>query len=252
MVFKIWLYVIGSIGLIGGLYSLIKNKQKIGGWISFFSILIFVGGSLNIGDLISFNNSFNVEKEIKEIRKDVGDLKLQVSQTIELKQDISQTINLITKVEKEIVNIKESISYFYSQMNTDIYVDEDVDKKYFVVDYGYKRGIFFELGGIPIENTIFFSDDSQVIYSVPVYVVVNNILFLTTNTSKEHLFDGEGKDVIRISYFQDSSSNEEIFDLGKNDFIWDIKLPPHDHKDTIKQILETVLNKSNLDKLKVE
>jgi len=99
------------------------------------------------------------QEEINAQKEEIKDLKLQLEQTVNLEQTITTTVNNVTKVEKEIVDIKEVIHQLYSGFITEKFKKEDLNKKVKVFENPLYPGgksvvIFFELESIAEENSV--------------------------------------------------------------------------------------------------
>jgi hypothetical protein len=87
---------------------------------------------------------------------------------MELKQEISQTVNVVTEVKKEIVNLQDSINDFYSQLNAEMYRSEDLGKRVKICDNGQTRLVCFVLNSIPVEKSLTLSFNwSQIRFKPP-------------------------------------------------------------------------------------
>jgi hypothetical protein len=114
--YTLWAYIIATIGMGCGIFVILKGyKWKIGTWIICISLSVFVGGKLQIENLVS--NTFNITERLGGIESKIQELEVTVNQTVALKNEMSQTVNVITEVKKEIANINETIAQYYKKKN---------------------------------------------------------------------------------------------------------------------------------------
>jgi uncharacterized protein (UPF0335 family) len=212
MFYKYWAYFFASIGIIIGIYSIKNKKWKIASWIICFSLLIFIGGNVQLGDINSFiDNSFNITKRFKDVESSLENLNLEMNQVLALKQDISQTVNLITKVEKEIADIKETIKQFYSYFKGELFSKEDIDKRVKIFHSGKFTVIYFQLETIPIKESVILTHQNGT-SSPATYSISHNTISYRTKGKIDNILKDED-DFYYIKYFQDFNSKEELVTL---------------------------------------
>lgn len=209
----IWAYVFATIGILTGLYAF-KNKQwKPGAWIICISLLIFAGGNIRIDQFSpSVSNSFNFTEQIDGIKSDLAKVKLNITQAIDLKQEVSQTVNVITKVEKEIANIKETIQQIYNQTTRELFLEKDLDSTVKVFDQnGKKRIVYFQLNNIPIHNSVEITHQNGA-FSPATFSIFHNIVALRTLKKLDRIFKND-IDFYYIKYYRDHLSEESLLTL---------------------------------------
>ena len=214
MTFKIWAYLFASIGVILGGISMKNKKWKIGAWIICFSLLVFVGDHVKIGDISpSITDSFNImKKEVDDVKSDLKALKVDINQAIALKQEVSQTVNVITKVQKEIANIKEATQQIYSQTKGEMFYENNLGDTVKIFEQGKKmRVIYFQLKNSPISNSVEVTNQNGTA-SPATFVVFHNIICLRTNEKMDKILK-EDVDFYHIKYYQDYLSEESFYTL---------------------------------------
>ena len=186
--------------MICGIFVLLKEyKRKLGTWIICFSLSIFVGGNLQIENLVS--NTFNITEKIKGIESKIQKLDIKVNQTVALKNEMSQTVNVITEVKKEIENIHEAIEEFYKQTLLEIFTKKDLGKRVMVCDSMGMRVVCFQLKKIPIYKSVSLTNERGTV-SPSVLNFTSNILLFRTNDKTETILAKE-KHFFSIYYTKD-------------------------------------------------
>ena len=217
MGFKIWAYCAASLGIIVSLYLFSKKQYKYGCLIMCFSFAVFIGGSLNIGKISGIENSFNAMKEnLKQAEKRVDDLDIKITQAISLKQEVTQTVNLVTEVRKEIANIKEAVHQQYAAFKTELFKKADLGKR--IATYPNPLSpeksyvILFELKTIPEENSVQIADDKGMYAPATTFSVTSNVIAVRrTGTSDSYLKDDNEFYVVK--YIPDTISDKKMFTI---------------------------------------
>ncbi len=201
MLTNICVLIIISTGVWIG-FGLIKSKKYKYGVPIIISSLAALGG-------LSFLNNLSVT--INNAQRDIANLKLEVVQNVALKQQMSNTINIVTKIEKEVANITEVIHQFNQAIRTEVFKNKDLGKKVQVLlspDFPNNTFIFFELENIPEPNSVFvISDLGAAGFST--YKIVHNILILKTDIPSAKVMKDENR-FFNIRYSVDYNSKKEL------------------------------------------
>ncbi|MDD2679317.1 MAG: hypothetical protein PHO03_00740 [Candidatus Omnitrophica bacterium] len=194
--------IIVSTGMWVGI-SLIRNKKYK------YGVLILIG-SLGVLGGLGFLNNLSVT--INNIKKEMGDLKIEVKQSLSLKQEISTTVNAITRVEKEVAGMQEVISSIYKNIKTNKFKSEDLDKKVKVFPNSRNPNfsiVFFELETIPLENSIELSCRQGTRSPSTLKIIKKNIVAYEVEIPPNRFLRSEN-DFYSIRYIPDVTSNQEL------------------------------------------
>lgn len=155
------------------------------------------------------------ELELEAVKSDIKDLRIQIQQSLTLKQQISTTVNNIMKVEKEIANIKEAIHQHYSAFKTELFKKEDLGKKMMVfpnpANPNNSSLIYFELEDIPENNSVIVSCQTGVAPS-SVYDVNANIITLKHDV-REKNFMKDNNAFYEIKYVPTFTVNKNLYSV---------------------------------------
>ena len=213
MLLKIWAFSFATIGVLSGIFALKNKKWKTATWIICLSLLVFVGENIRFNDINpSVSNSFNFTKEIADIKSGIKNIKLDVKQAIALKQEINQTVTVVTRVEKEIVNIKEAIQQIYNQATGEIFEADQLNNTVRIFGQNKKRRvIYFELKNIPIINSIEITSQSGAA-SPATFSSLKNIVYHRTSEKFDKILS-EDPDFYYIKYYKDNFSEDHLLTL---------------------------------------
>ncbi len=210
MMYTLWAYIIATIGMGCGIFVILKGyKWKIGTWIICISLSVFVGGKLQIENLVS--NTFNITERLGGIESKIQELEVTVNQTVALKNEMSQTVNVITEVKKEIENIHEAIAQIYENVESETFKQKDLNKKVRVFDTEVRRVVYFQLDKTPIDKSVRVSGRNG-LCSPAAISIISNIVLLRTEAGKEDILTKE-HDFFLIQYSQDHGSEEPLLTL---------------------------------------
>ena len=204
------LIVIGTGLWIG--FGLIKSKKYKYGVPIILSSFAALGG-------LSFLNNLSIT--INNTKRDIDTLKLQVVQALTLQQKISNTVNLVTKIEKEVANITEVIHQFNQAIHTETFKNKDFNKKVKVLslpEFPNNTFIFFELENIPEPNSVLVTSDlGSAGFST--YKIAENIIILKTGIPSTEVMKDKNS-FFNIRYSIDYNSKKELCTLEGMEFIF--------------------------------
>jgi hypothetical protein len=143
----------------------------------------------------------------------VWSLGKRIQPVIEMKPQIVNVINNITKVEKEIANIKEVIHQQYAAFKTEDFRKADLGKRIAIYPNPLSPEdsvIFFELQYIPVENSIQIVNSYGVSAPAITYELMSNIILLRVRDIKPDNFMKDDKEVYAIKYIPDTMSNKRM------------------------------------------
>jgi hypothetical protein len=141
----------------------------------------------------------------------VWSLAKKIQPVIEMKPQIVNVINNITKVEKEIANIREAIHQQYAAFKTEIFRKADLGNRITIYTFPGKPEtsmVLFELEAIPVENSIQIGDNYGFSMAASTFFVKLNIIFLNVGEMKPADFLKNDKEVYNVKYIPDTTSNE--------------------------------------------
>jgi len=185
----LWAYGIATVGFFAGMYLvLILKKWKIGAWIACLSLAVFAGASINIHNLVSVDDAFKYEvrQQVSVISNDVGKIKIQMVQSMVLTQQIVQTVNLVTQVQKEVADVRETISELYKRTRIEQVLSTDSNKVFFLEKKDGALEAIIRLQNSPIPESISalaYSSDGGQMPLLPLSIVsFRNILAIVWKT----------------------------------------------------------------------
>jgi hypothetical protein len=157
-----------------------KRRWKLACWIGCFSLLVFAGGSIDIQNLSpSVSDSFNIRREITGITNRIANLQVRVNQAVSMKQEVSQTVNVITKVEKEIANIKEAINQLYSRLRVEVFRPSQVGDQFCGWAYSNKASwVALRLHGCPVQGSVQGIWDNRPLYPTSMRTFENVLVYV--------------------------------------------------------------------------
>jgi len=159
----IWAYGIATVALFIGVHLMLKHKKwKIGSCIACLSLLVFLGGSLNIRNLISVEDAFKLTQQVSAISNEVARINMtqitQMTQSMVLTQQINQTVNTtvndIVQVKKEIAGIRETIVEMYKRTTFEYIRSMDTNRLWFFDKPDGGHITFVRLEHCPIHQSI--------------------------------------------------------------------------------------------------
>ena len=130
-----WVYGISTFAFFIGVFIILKFKKwQLGGWITCLSLAIFAGASINIRNLISVDDAFKYEvtQQVSAISNEIGNVKIQLTQSMVVTQQISQTVNLVTEVKKEVADIREMVDELYKRTRIEQIQSTDTNRMWFL------------------------------------------------------------------------------------------------------------------------
>ena len=207
MTLKLYAYAMAGVCILAAFYFIEKGHFKYGFWIIVISLTVFVGGAINIDKII------NVSGELKILNNEVKGLETKVQQVLNLKQEISQTVsntvNVVTEVKKEIANIQETIQQFYKHLKVERFYLYDTENVW-INSTGKGSEITFRLEYVPIEHSLSIvkikgGSTTGIVSSVPEYAYDNTITF-HTDEEINSLFAPLDEEYM-VTYFPDMSKN---------------------------------------------
>jgi len=146
----------------------------------------------------------------------IRDLNHKIQPIVELKPQIVNVINNITKVEKEIANIKEAIHQQYASFKTEVFKGTELGKT--VTAYPDPSNpdnailVFFELNDIPEGNSVQITDDRARSYARTSYIITSNVIALKLLGIKiDNILKGDA--YYEIKYIPDRISNKEMLTI---------------------------------------
>lgn len=147
----------------------------------------------------------------KKYDSKIDQLNLKVGQVMNLKQDISQTVNLVTKTEKEIANIKEAISQGYKLKKKAVFHREHLGRLIKVYENPAGSGgsvVFFQLEDIPIPQSVSLSHNAGA-SAAATFASIQNIVCYRTIKNKSRFLEDDKK-FYYIEYYPDPFPQEEL------------------------------------------
>jgi hypothetical protein len=219
MIFKIWAYIIATIGIAISVYLLKRNGWKLTAkitWVVCLSLAIFIGGNINIGEIsASINNSFNkMREEINKTKQEINDINVKIAQAISLKQEVSQTVNLITKVEKEMVNLKETIHAQGALYKIENFTKKDIGNKVIILPNPQSPNdssiILIELANNPEKNSIQIYKQTGNAVPPSAIDVVENIISIKASKETAYKLLGEERDMVTVKYLPNFTSSGKV------------------------------------------
>ena len=184
----IWAYLIATISIIFGLYLALRPKQKkikYGFWCIVFSLAVFISGNLTINNLLPITESFNYSKQIQGLSNQLSNVsnKFQANQAQWQTQSVSITniINNITMVQKEVADTKSILTNLYAHTCIEQIKPTDAKKAHFVPDIAIpdEYGLLLLLLQQPIPNSVsvsLISDQESLILPPVLYTVFKNMI----------------------------------------------------------------------------
>ena len=117
------------------------------------------------------------QEKVTAISAQLAELKVDVRQAVSLKQEVSQTVNVITKVEREIADMKEAIGEFYNLSSGEAFRAKDKGGRVQTFTTNGLTFVYFELQKIPLQQSISITH-RQGAYSPLTYSMHRNIVDL--------------------------------------------------------------------------
>lgn len=158
--------------------------------------------------------------EIERLKHSVEDLTLKVQQSMQLNQTINTTVQNVTKIEKEIANIKETIHEHYAHYRKEFFNKEKLSKGVVAfpnpVNPDRASIVFFELDNVPESNSIILSNQYGTAPSSTVKVFAN-IVTLYQEKKSVDVLQGEGE-FYDIRYMPDFSYKGELYTVQNTNF----------------------------------
>lgn len=154
----LWAYIIASVSLLCGITAMFAYKRwKAGAWISCLAIAVFAGSSLNIGTLFSVGDAFKysqVNQQLTSLSNAVNNLRVDMVQSVVFTQQISQTVNMVTEVKREVADIRVLISELYSRVYTEKFHPDDEDRIAIVQKEDGANLVVLKTAYAPIPNSV--------------------------------------------------------------------------------------------------
>jgi len=206
---KIWAYSFATLGFFVGVWLFKKEKWKAGAWIICCSLLIFLGGNIEIGQINpQITDSFNFIQRMNALEKELDNVQINLKQAISMKQEVQQTVNIITRVEKEIANMKEATKELYGMYSGELFQKKELGDKAQIFDYGTGRAVVLELSNIPIGKSVLITHRRGIVSPAACYIV-NNTVLIRMEDALENIFNND-KEYFFVTYCKDLSSKSEL------------------------------------------
>lgn len=155
----LWAYIIATVSLICGITAMFAYKRwKAGAWISCLAIAVFAGSSLNIGTLFSVGDAFKysqVNQQLSSLSNNVNNLRMEMVQSVVFTQQISQTVNMVTEVKREVADIRLLIAEMYSRVHTETIYPNDEGRLLFMKKEDGANIVILKATYAPIPKSIF-------------------------------------------------------------------------------------------------
>jgi hypothetical protein len=148
----------------------------------------------------------DTKQQVSVLTNQLAELKIDVRQYTSMKQEVSQTVNVITKVEKEIGDIKEAINAFYRLASGDIFRAKDKGRLVQCFTTNGLTFVYFELKHIPLPESVLITHRRGA-YSPFTYSNTRNIVELRL-VGDEALSLKDDEDFCFIRYHKDSFTKE--------------------------------------------
>lgn len=144
-------------------------------------------------------------------------LSQKIEPVIKMEPQINNTINNITKIEKEIANINEAIIQQYGSFETELFKKSDLGKRVFAYpnpENAEKDSLLsFQLSKIPIYHSLQISNEIGFVAPSGSYYQNNNLVTVRRQGVRaENLLNKEGN-VYIIKYIPNVTSNEEVIHI---------------------------------------
>lgn len=203
----IWAYVLATAGIVLGGYFVKQKQWKPACWIICFALLIVAGGNIQIREVSpSISDAFKITKEISAITNQLATLNVQVLNTVAMKQEVSQTVTLVTKVEKEIADIREAIKQFYAHSRGDLFCQKDNGGRVKIFNTNNVTVVYFQLKEIPVPESIVLTHKHGT--SSPVtYSTFRNIVQYRCDSKPGEILNSDSEFYF-IRYFKDDFTTE--------------------------------------------
>ncbi len=207
MLFNICVFIIVVAGVWIG-FNLIRNKKYKYGVPIIISSFAVLGG-------LDFLNNMSIT--INNTNREMDGLKINMTQALSLNQNISNTVNLVTKVEKEIANIKEAIHQQYASFNTELFWRIDLGKR--IAIYKNPKNpeknsvIFIELPKIPEKNSIQIADNTGSYAPPSSYEVTSNIIAIGKGGMTPDAFLKNNNEYYAVKYIPDTISSDKMLTI---------------------------------------
>lgn len=146
------------------------------------------------------------------MRNDVNNLKDRFTQLINIKQEISQNVQVVTEIKKEIANLQETMYQYFNKIQTENFRKVDIDRRIKILPMPKDPNssfILFELGAVPLKNSIELSNRMGVRSPTTFEKFLDNIVIYRVNAPPDNIFK-EDKAFFAIKYFPDSSSQGQL------------------------------------------
>ena len=148
----------------------------------------------------------------QELKVDVENaLKLTNQLSIENKNEVKIINQNVTKVEKEIANLRETIEQFYDDSKGEVFVQKDKGIKVKVFELEEISVVYFELQHIPIENSIEITTEYMAL-SPATYKSFHNIVSMRTRGKASSILESE-RSFFYIRYHRNFSNEKPLLSL---------------------------------------
>jgi hypothetical protein len=144
----------------------------------------------------------------------VRNLRHEIQPVIEMKPQIVNVINNITKVEKEVANLNEVIHQHYAAFETEVFGKSDIGQRMAVLPAVLPKDalIYFVLQKIPEVNSVQITGSSGRVAPANTYTVLSNIITLRRDIKVDGILE-EGGRFYAVRYVPDAVSGEKIRNL---------------------------------------
>jgi hypothetical protein len=213
---KIIALIIGIIiFILGLLFCRIKLERRLGYFLMVFSI----PAGISIANYHSMKFQWN-NTSMQTMNSEIRDLRTQISQSVNLKQNITQTVNNIVKVEvqKEIANLHDTLIQEDKARVREGFSKQDLDKKVKKVEPPDNAPsdaaalVMIELNKVPLPNSIIVQTQSQILASYTIQLVKNILEVRFLRHLPPDILRGD-YDFIEVSYTPDPDSNQGLYSL---------------------------------------
>lgn len=223
---KTWAFLFASIGVLFGIWIMVRDKKwQIGSWLVGLSMAVFFGASVQIQSLISVSDAFKYQQQVAVLTNQVAALssnvvflQVQVTQALAIAQSQqqhqaqgqSQTINLITQVQKEVADVRETVSGMLKLYQSEKFIASDTNRFATFAKGDGGNVVFCKLDYVPFAGSV------QVIVQLPGLQVPIIGQSLTSQANLIAFILAKGVDVnnvtVFVAYLRDPE-NKNRFDL---------------------------------------
>jgi len=201
-------YALSAIGVFSGIYAFRKGHWKVGCAVMVVGLAVAAGDRLNIGGIsASADGSFN-RTQVFALSNQVAELSLDFDQTIIITQQLHQTFNQITKVEKEVVDLTARLNTLYRAQKRAWFMEADRGQRFQAFGGEFGTVVYFELDQIPIENSVDVSSHRGT-RSPFVWNCFRNVVAYRCNTPPDEFID-DPQEFFYLRYWRDPDATNEL------------------------------------------